>query len=147
MINDSKLYNQSLSSGQSLIYFILIGFCTLYLDAMPIVDKLFSILRLGVSALVFLQFFTNRAKLGWFTFLMGCYWLVILYSSRIHQGHVVGVISYGITILALLLSLKTDLANNPVGTLKALSRIFSLLIYFTSSPVMDFSVSKLKNGF
>ena len=129
MINDSKLYNQSLSSGQSLIYFILIGFCTLYLDAMPIVDKLFSLLRLGVSALVFAQFFAHRTKLGWFVLLMACYWAFVLYTTRLHQGHIVGVISYGITILALFISMQKDLETNPVGTMKTLCNIFSFFIY------------------
>lgn len=129
MINDSKLYNQSLSSGQSFIYFILIGFCTLYLDAMPIVDKLFSLLRLGVSALVFAQFFAHRTKLGWFVLLMACYWAFVLYTTRLHHGHIVGVISYGITILALFISMQKDLEINPVGTMKTLCNIFSFFIY------------------
>ena len=128
-MTETQQHSDSIGKWQPLIYFILIGNCILRLDPIPILDKIFSLSRFICFGVVCWQFIRNHNKWRLFPFLMMIYWGVEMYSTILHSGRIIPLISYGITILSIFLVLQQDITINKEETLRALARIFSIFIY------------------
>lgn len=148
MTNNTPANSPTISKAHSIYYFILIGFCVLFLDEMPVLESIFSNIRLAVALIVFIQFFRQRNKISFFLPLMALYWGVEFYSTYIHAGRIIAVLSYGITLLALFMLMQQDLSYAPSDTLRSLSRLFSILIYINLATVILFpnGIWQAENG-